>query len=170
MTSSASPDRLLAVYLNDHFAGATLGMELARRLRSSNENDAILSRPLEEICAEIEADRATLEQLMDQLGIHRGRVKPAAAWAGEKLGRLKLNGQLHGYSPLSGLVELELLYIGITGKMRMWKALQHTLGEGVGEFDFRQLSERAARQLGRVEELHLSAAALALPSSNPSRS
>ena len=36
MAQSADPDRLLAIYLNDHLAAATLGVELARRLRSSN--------------------------------------------------------------------------------------------------------------------------------------
>jgi hypothetical protein len=164
LTSSAKPERLLAIYLNDHLAGATLGVELVRRLRSSNADDAALGEPVAEICAEIEADRVTLERVMEQLEIRRGFVKPAAAWGAEKLGRFKLNGQLKGYSPLSRLVELELLHVGITGKMQMWKALEHTLGRRVGEFDFGQLAERAARQRGRVEDLHLSAAARALPS------
>jgi len=164
MSSNASPERLLAIYLNDHLAGATLGVALARRLRSSNRDDDALGEPLAEICSEIEADRVTLERVMELLEIRRGFVKPAAAWVGEKAGRLKLNGQLSGYSPLSRLVELELLHIGITGKMRMWKALQHSLGERAGEFDFGQLAERAARQRGRVEDLHLDAAARALPS------
>ena len=34
MAQSADPNRLLAIYLNDHFAAATLGVELARRLRT----------------------------------------------------------------------------------------------------------------------------------------
>jgi hypothetical protein len=151
--------QLLAIYLNDHLAGATVGVELARRLRGSNESDARFSAPLAEICAEIEADRATLEQAMERLAIGRSRVKPAAAWVGEKLGRLKLNGQLRGYSPLSRLIELEALYIGITGKMRMWSALERTLGARLDEIDFAQLVERASQQRDRVGELHLLAAA-----------
>lgn len=162
-------DRLLAIYLNDHLAGATIGVELARRLGSSNGDDPELGKPLATICAEIEADRATLRQLMEQLGIHRGFVKPAAAWTAEKLGRFKLNGRLRGYSPLSRLVELELLYIGVTGKMQMWKALEHTLGEKVRELDFGALAERAAQQRNRVEKLHLIAAARALRSPAPAR-
>jgi len=37
----ASPSRqtMLGIYLNDHLAGATAGVELARRLRASNEDD-----------------------------------------------------------------------------------------------------------------------------------
>ena len=41
----------------------------------------------------------------------------------EKLGRLKPNGQILGYSPLSRLVELETLALGITGKRSLWEAL-----------------------------------------------
>lgn len=157
-------ERLLAVYLNDHLAGATLGVELARRLRSSNEDEPAFGEPLAKICAEIEADRETLERAMKRLRVRRGRVKPAGAWAAEKLGRLKLNGQLTGYSPLSRLVELEMLCIGIAGKQQLWKTLGHSRGESLDEFDFGQLAERADRQRDSVEELHLEAARRALGS------
>jgi hypothetical protein len=153
---------LLAIYLNDHLAGATAGVELARRVRDANRDDEKFGPPLVEICAEIEADRETLVGLMDRLGIRRDPLKPAAAWAVEKLGRLKLNGQLTGYSPLSRQVELEGLLIGIAGKEQMWRALAHAVGSKAGEVDFAQLAERAERQRAAVAELHLEAAALAL--------
>jgi hypothetical protein len=120
-----------------------------------------MGQPLRDLCAEIEADRDALEQLMDQLRIRRGRGRPAAAWAGEKLGRLKLNGQLTGYSPLSRMVELELLYIGISGKLRLWGALEVAVGETQPDFDFARLAERAVAQRSRVEDLHLDATARA---------
>jgi hypothetical protein len=154
---------LLSIYLNDHLAGATGGVELARRVRASNRDDDEFAKPLSEICTEIEADRETLVGLMDHLEIRRDPVKPAAAWAVEKLGRLKLNGQLTGYSPLSRQVELEGLLIGITGKEQMWMVLARTLGPRIGEFDFVQLAERAEHQRDVVRELHLQAAARALP-------
>jgi hypothetical protein len=155
-------DRFLAIYLNDHLAGAALGVELARRLRSNNRDDPALGQPLAEICAEIEADRATLQEAMQRLEIDRSVAKPALAWVAEKLGRLKLNGQLRGYSPLSRLVELEGLAIGIAGKLQLWQALERALGERLGEFDFGQLAERAARQRDTVEGLRLEAATRAL--------
>jgi len=161
---SSDPANLLAIYLDDHLAGSTVGVELVRRLVASNDDDPDFGPPLREICAEIEADRTTLDRLMKRLETSRNPVKPALAWAGEKLGRLKLNGQLRGYSPLSRLVELEALGIGITGKLRMWTALEHTLGSDLPDFDFRQLAERATQQRRVVEELHLEAAARALPS------
>ena len=58
---------------------------------------------------------------MGELGVKPDRLKVAAGWTSEKLGRLKPNAQLRGYSPLSPLVELEGLLIGIQGKLAMWR-------------------------------------------------
>jgi hypothetical protein len=162
MTHSAKPDRLLAIYLNDHLAGAAGGVELARRLRSSNRDDPEMGPPLAEVCAEIEADRETLTRLAQRLGGSPNPVKPALAKLGERLGRLKLNGQLRGYSPLSRMLELEILSSGIGGKVQLWNALEQRFGESLEGFDFHALAERADRQGQRVEDLHLSAAKRAL--------
>jgi hypothetical protein len=168
MAKSAEPDRLLAIYLNDHLAGATLGVELARRLRSSNSGDAEFGGPLAKICAEIEEDRATLVRLMERLGIDRNPVKPALARVAERLGRLKLNGQLRGYSPLSRVLELEVVATGIGGKLQLWNALEQSFGETLDGFDFHALAERADRQGQQVEDLHLAATQRALPSATSS--
>jgi hypothetical protein len=148
----------LSIYLNDHLGGATGGVELARRLKASNRGDDVFGPPLARVCEEIEADRATLERLIDQLGFTRTRVKPAGAWAMEKLGRLKLNGRLRGYSPLSRLLELEGLSMGVTGKLGLWKSLLE-LGIEQPRFDFEGLAARAAEQRSTVDDLHQRAAA-----------
>ena len=155
-------EELLAIYLNDHLAGATLGVELARRLRASNEDDPEFGPALAGLCAEIEADRETLKAAMDRLGVGQSKLKPLAAVLGERVGRLKLNGRLWGYSPLSRLDELELLQIGVVGKRRLWRALEHTHAGDLQGFDLGALAERATEQLRRLEALHLEAAALAL--------
>jgi hypothetical protein len=154
--------KLLAIYLNDHLAGSSLGVELARRLRASNEGDPEFGPVLAEVCAEIEADRETLEAAMSQLGVGQSKLKPLVAVLGERLGRLKLNGRLWGYSPLSRLDELELLQIGVAGKRRLWRALEHTHAGDLSGFELGALAERATEQLRRLEALHLKAAALAL--------
>lgn len=139
-----------------------MGVELARRTAASNREEDRFGPPLARICEEIEADRETLEQVMEKLDVGRDHVKPALAWVAEKLGRLKPNGQWRGYSPLSRLVELEGLYIGISGKARLWKALESNLGDAVSGFDFAALGERADRQRTEVEALQEAAAQLAL--------
>lgn len=134
--------------------GATGGVELARRLSASNRGDEEFGWPLERICREIEEDRAILEGIIDRLGFSQSRVKPAGAWVGEKLGRLKLNGRLRGYSPLSRLLELEGLLIGITGKMALWKTLANLDSVKHLGIDFEQLAEKAAEQRSAVDDLH----------------
>jgi hypothetical protein len=150
--------RLLAIYLNDHRAGATGGVELARRARSSNRGTR-WSETLETVCVEIEADLTTLEQVMEHLGVKRSVAKIAAAWSAERVGRLKPNGRLRGYSPLSRMLELEMLHIGITGKMEMWRVLEATLASQLTQFDLPRLIERAESQRTTVERLRIEAAA-----------
>jgi hypothetical protein len=163
MRASAGPDRLLAIYLNDHLAGSMLGVELARRLRRSNEGDPEFGAPLARICGEIEADRATLVELTRRLGVRRDPVKPLLAQLGERLGRLKPNGRLRTYSPLSRVLELEVLSAGVGGKLQLWNALGDRFGEDLDGFDFHRLAGRAESQGQRLEDLQLTAARLAFP-------
>jgi hypothetical protein len=149
----------LAIYLNDHLAGATGGVELARRIRKSNAGEEAFAAPLSNLCREIEEDRETLESVMDGLGTSRDRVKPLGAWAGEKVARLKPNGQLRGYSPLSRVLELEGLAMGITGKKGLWEALRDREVAAPPGIDFERLALRAEEQRAAVEELHRLAAA-----------
>jgi hypothetical protein len=115
-------EKYLRIYLQDHLAGATAGLELARRTRGANEGSEY-GPPLAKIADEIEADRRALQGVMEDLGFGRDKLKNVAAWGLEKVGRLKLNGEITGYSPLSRMVELEGLLTGITGKWGLWVAL-----------------------------------------------
>lgn len=120
-----------------------------------------MGEPLARVCTEIEADRESLIRLMEHLGVDRSQLKPVLARLGERLGRLKPNGRLRGYSPLSRVLELELLAAGIGGKMQLWNALEQTFGEKLDGFDFQVLAERADSQGRQIEDLHLKAAARA---------
>jgi hypothetical protein len=115
-------EKYLRIYLQDHLAGSTAGLELARRTRGANEGTEY-GPPLAKIADEIEADRRALQGVMEDLGFGGDKLKNVAAWGLEKVGRLKLNGEITGYSPLSRVVELEGLLTGITGKWGLWVAL-----------------------------------------------
>ena len=147
---AASAHTLLATYLNDHFAGSTTGVELARRARAGNKGSE-LGGLLHRLADEIEEDRNTLAAIMNAVGAKRDPFKPRLAWAGEKVGRLKPNGQLTGYSPLSRLLELEGLELGITGKASLWRALSELRDPRLAAFDFESLAERARRQSAELE-------------------
>jgi hypothetical protein len=156
----ADPQRL-QIYLNDHLAGSTAGLELARRLVHENRGTPYEER-LARLAGEIEEDGATLQTLMARLGTPVRSWKVAAAWAGEKVSRLKLNGSIVGYSPLSRLVELEALAAGIQGKAALWRTLLRL--EEIPQLDATKLESligRARSQLRRVEGLHAEAAAVA---------
>ena len=152
---------LLRTYLQDHHAGATAGLELARRAASSNE-DHPSGPELASIADDIAEDRDVLERVMKELEVKPHPVKDGAAWTAEKLGRLKPNNRLIGYSPLSRVVELEGLVLGVTGKTALWEALGDSVGTRVEGVDFAALSARAQDQRTRLERLRREAAAEAL--------
>jgi hypothetical protein len=158
--------RLLAIYLNDHLAGATGVLELARRAHGANRGTAF-EAPLERLAAEIDADRAALLDVMRRLGVRRDPLKEGAGWLAEKLGRLKLNGRLRGYSPLSRVVELEAVALGVEGKRSLWRALAHAGDERLDGVDLDGLGRRAERQRRVVERERLRAVELAFARPSP---
>jgi hypothetical protein len=146
-----APTKYLATYLNDHLLGATAGGELVRRAARENEGSE-LGAFLSQLAAEIDADRESLRELMRELGVKEDHLKVAAGWVAEKVGRLKPNAQLRGYSPLSPLVELEGLSIGVQGKLAMWRALAEIADElGVDRARLQELAVRAESQQADVE-------------------
>jgi hypothetical protein len=154
--------KYLATYLNDHLGGSTSGVELARRAASENKGND-LGAFLSALAEEIDADRETLKDIMAQLGVGEDRLKVAAGWLIEKVGRLKPNGQLTGYSPLSPLVELEALELGIRGKLAMWRALLEVSGPPPLDAPrLQELAARAERQAADVERHRLQVARSAL--------
>ncbi len=150
---------LLGIYLNDHLAGATGGLELARRVAASQPgpaDDGVLQR----LSAEVAQDRAALRDMMAELGVPVRGYKVCAAWIGEKAARLKLNGYLLARSPLSSLEELEMLRLGVEGKAAGWRTLR-VLAETDKRLDAGRLDEliaRARRQAELLEELRVRAA------------
>jgi hypothetical protein len=155
-------NKFLSIYLNDHLAGAAAGTELAKRTAASNRGTEF-SEPLERIAVAIDEDKATLEEIMSALGIQKNPFKESAGWIAEKAGRLKLNGQLRGYSPLSRVIELEALLSGVAAKLAAWEVL-HGLADTQPQLDADLLAgliKRAMAQRDELDALRLSAADIA---------
>ena len=95
---------------------------------------------------------------MRKLDVEPGRTKIAVVRVAELLGRMKLNGRLFKRSPLSKIVELEALVVGIRGKEALWASLQ-TADLGFQGIDLEALAQSARTQAGEVDKLRLSAVA-----------
>jgi hypothetical protein len=159
---ASDPATRLSIYLADHLAGSRTGIGLARRLADQNQGTP-LGDDLRRIAAEIEEDIESLKELMRRVGANRDVLKEGVSWTVEKLGRLKLNGQVLGYSPLSRLIELETLTLGVTGKLSGWTCIKAAL-EGdprLAGFDLDRLIARAENQRSIVDRHRIEAAVTA---------
>jgi len=155
-------DRFLRVYMNDQLAAGIVWREVARRAQRENAGTE-LGDALQSVANAIAEDVATFEGLMRRLGIRRNPFKRGLAVASERMGRLKTNGQLRGYSPLSRFVELDFLAMGIEGKRILWANLRDVAGlpERLPDVDFDALIARAESQRAELEPFRVRAGTLA---------
>jgi hypothetical protein len=159
-TARRTEQDLLGVYLNDHLAGATVGVGLVRRMAASAKPGSETAAVVKPLVSEITANRSALVTMMTAVGVKVRGYKVLAAWAGEKAGRLKLNGHLLSRSPLSALEETEMLRLGVEGKAAGWRTLQ-VVAQRDPRLDAGQLDEllaRATRQSDTLESLRVSIA------------
>jgi hypothetical protein len=157
MTSTATD--YIETYLQDHRAGAEMGGDLAHRLADENR-DTPYEDFLVGLAQEIDQDVAKLEDIMDRCGVSKAMLKTAGAKVAEKLGRLKPNDQLTGYSPLSRVLELEGLRSGVMGKLGLWDSLAQIApyDDRLDEQEMIELQRKAERQLAGLREHHAMAA------------
>lgn len=151
------------IYLNDHLAGATGGRDLATRVARAHRgttNGVTLTR----LATEVSEDRDALLAIMGALRVPVRNYKLAAVWAVEKVSRFKPNGYLLSRSPLSDLIELESLQLGVHGKTTGWRTLR-ALADTETRLDADHLDTlitRAQEQETTLERLRADTAALVL--------
>jgi hypothetical protein len=151
-------EKLLEIYLDDHWAGAGAGNALARRVERHNRGTE-WGPILTEVANQIAEDEQTLRELRSRLGFDGGGAKRLLAMAGERVARLKLNGRLVGFSPLSRLIEIETLFSGVSAKKCLWSALRAIPGStDLTDTELETLEQRAAEQLEVLASAHERAA------------
>ena len=156
-------DRFLRIYMNDQLAAGIVWREVARRSQRSNQGTE-LGDALARVADAIAEDVGTFEQIMERLGLPRDPVKTRLAVVAERAGRLKLNGSLTSYSPLSRFVELDFLAMGIEGKKLLWASLRDLAGlpARLPDVDFDGLIGRAQWQRDELEPFRAAAGREAL--------
>jgi hypothetical protein len=159
----------LATYLNDHLAGAIGALELLEHMERAHAGTPV-ARALSELRVEIEADRGTLESLMERLQVTESRPRKATAWLAERLAWLKLRLDDPDEGAFRLFESLEAVSLGIEGKLALWRALAAVAPAmpDVIDLDYETLMQRATEQRGRAEVLRLGAAEAALAARQPS--
>jgi hypothetical protein len=159
MSSAATMERLLGIYLRNHDAGAVGGL---RRFAAAarTHSDPAARAELARLHTEIAQDHEQLRRVMEALGVRPSRAQQLLVTVGEQVGRLKPNGKFVGRSRLTDVVEVEALILGVTGKLRLWHVLA-TLAPGhpgIEVVDLEVLQRRAVDQLDRLARLHVESA------------
>jgi hypothetical protein len=152
----------LGIYLNDHLAGSVGGIELAVRTEQENRSNPV-GRYLAAFIPELRHDQSILKSVMQTLELKEDPLKTRGAWLSEKLGRLKLNGSLVRYSPLSRLVELEGLCAATEARLCLWRTLARLSAKDtrLAGYDFEALIARGETQQQALQHLRARAADVA---------
>ena len=153
----------IEVYLNDHLAGATAGVNLVEQATDRHRSDE-LGEFFAPLAADIKADLATLEGLIEDMNVDKSASKAALAEVGSKLAAPKFTAEGAGNKHLGDFITLETLSIGVEGKRCMWVALKTVADAypGLGALDLDDLVSRAQQQRDQLESKRNELAPLAL--------
>lgn len=153
--SAEASDRF-RIYLNDHRGVLAAEVALAKRTRDANP-DGTLGGLLRSLVDQAEADQRVLDRLLDRFDGSANPFKKYGAIIGERLGRLKLNGQLSGYSPLSRVIEVEGLLASTSARRAMWNGIAAMEIDRDVTTDAARREAAASEQHSRLREHHVEA-------------
>lgn len=152
----------LGHYLRIHLTGAASGIALFGRGEAHRDEEA--RTVLAQIRRELVAERRRLLWIADLTGSSPAPLATVVAAVGERLSRLKPNGNPLVRGPLDDLIDLETMRIALSGKIAGWESLL-TASDTVDALPAREIQElldQALRQLEQVSALHVAAAGRAL--------
>lgn len=152
---------LLGLYLSDHLTGATAGLGRIERMAEAYQ-DLPLHGELAELAEQVRGERDLYRVLLDYLHLPRRRHRQLLSGVAERIGRLKLNGRVVERSPLTVLLEAELMRSALVGKQAGWQTIaDHAEELGLDPDRFVALVERTDHQIETIERLHAYARARA---------
>src|SRR5262245_21513620 len=140
---------MLTPYLDDHAAALAGTAALLGRMRGAGRHAAIPDL-LGEIADEVEEDRRAIDARLRELGAASSGAKQALAQLAERLGRLKPNGSVFRETPLTPIVEVEWLMLGLYSSGALWRGLGAVASPSPEDAAAR--GERMERRLAQREE------------------
>jgi hypothetical protein len=150
----------LITYVQDHLAGARFAIELIEDLHGQKD-DAELARFAGDLLSQVQADRQTLEGLLEASSAEDpSALKEAATALAQKASRLKLSMS----DPFGRFEAVEILPLGVLGKRALWRTLEAvSQSQRLRTLDWKSLIGLAEQQHAALEELRLRLAAGAFP-------
>lgn len=144
---------LLDSYLGDHLAGATGGSARFARMADAY-GDTPLGPALGRIAREVADEREWLRDTSYKLGVEPSKVKRLGIAVVERVGRLKPNGRLTTPSPLSAVLEMDLMRGAVSAKRGLWETLDIWSDElGLDGDQLRRLIAQADEQIATLTRL-----------------
>lgn len=145
---------LLSIYLGDHLTGATGGStritDMARRYASEPYGPDLAT-----IAEQVQDELTTLRDVIVALDMSTRPAKRALAWVGERLGSLKPNGRIVGTSPMTPVLELDLMRAAVNAKGAGWEVLEHYAADlGLPREPFAALKEQSQQQSETLARAH----------------
>lgn len=149
-------------YLRTHLAGSTAGVDLFDRAARSHPEPA--ASVIRRIHGELVDERVALRAMMDRVGAEENPLFNTLARIGERIGRLKPNGDLLHRTAMTDLTELEAMLIALAGKLAGWESLITVADDepGLDRTELEGWAQQARDQRVAVRELHDAAAKRAL--------
>jgi len=155
----------LSIYLHDHLAGAKFAVEMLQAWQDDDEQPAEFREFAADLKQQVEEDRHLLERLVGQVAKPVHSLKDAAGWLAEKASRYKLaHRDNRAFARHEGL---EMLALGILGKLSLWNALRALPLPPLSGIDLERLAQSARAQYDRVETRRIAGVREAFASSAP---
>lgn len=149
------PERVITTYLQDHHAGSSAGVDAFHRVAECH-GDAEVAKAVCRLATQIHEDQSSLKEFMDLVGAKQSIVKSTASKIGEKVARLKPNERVTKRSPLSDVIELEMLVMAVHANGLMWRGLLALDDERIDPERLKTLAERADARYGELKKLRIS--------------
>lgn len=148
----------LARYLRTHLAGSSAGVDLFDRAAKGLPEPA--ASEVRRIQQQLVEERAALKEIMTALGVHENPVFNLATKAGERVARLKPNGDLIHRTRATDVVELEAMLIALAGKLAGWESLLAIAEEDprLDKEELKRLRDQTRAQRKALRRLHAAAA------------
>lgn len=152
------PNSDLATYLKDHDAGSEAALQILDHLEK-NHGGAVaeMARTLR---PQFEGERAQVHKILKSLDDSFSGPRRLFGWLSEKALQLKLKADDPDDGPLRVLETVEVLGLGVHGKLGMWRALDlnKACAPVLQTVPFAKLISQAAAQEMLIESVRLEAA------------